>query len=317
MIICVLLVAVAAFPCRADLTIKRETTLGNFMGLGSTKSTEIQYIKGDKSCDETSTEFTGGLMKMTTGGKTMHHSQIVRLDRQLIWNIEPDEKKYSELSFAKFKQMMEQTMKQAADPQLGDENDYDWKTEVKVRSGKENVNGFDCRLIEGISVGVNKKKPADTVTINIKYWHSQSIPGAGELNKFQENFAKAVGLDEFKMQQGLQTLTQAYGRQFAELLEKMKGETGTLVRSVITVEQSGKNDKDDLSENDVEDDDVKAPSQLLGKIGKLAGKSQKSDEKSAKTTLFSATTDLKSIDTKPIDDGKFEIPAGFAKKELK
>jgi len=316
---CACLIAALPTTLRADITLKRETTIDNLMGIGSTKSIETQYIKGDRSCDETETAFTSGLMKMTTGGKAMHRSNIVRLDKQLIWDIEPDEKKYSELTFAKFKQMMELSLGQSSDSQLGEETDYNWKVEVKTGRGSEKVNGFDCRLVEGIAIGVNKKTPTDTITIRVKNWNGQGIAGIDEFNRFQKNYMDAIGLDETAMQKGLQIFAGSFRSQFNELMNKLKSEDGFPVRSTILIERSGTeggNESD--SAEDSEDLEQKTPAQILGKLGKLAGKSKKEKEAdSGKTILMSVTTDLKSIDSKPIDDSKFEVPAGFAKKELK
>ncbi len=319
LVFCTCLIAALPAALQADITLKRETTIDNLMGIGSTKSIESQYVKGDRSCEEMETAFTSGLMKMTTGGKAMRHSSIVRLDKQLIWDIEPDEKKYSELTFAAFKRMMEQSLGASGDSQLGEETDYDWKVEVKTGEGSEKINGFDCRLIEGIAVGVNKKTPTDTIIIKIKNWRGKGIAGIDEFNRFQKNYMEAIGLDESAMQKGLQIFAGAFRGQFNELMNKLKGEDGFPVRSTILIERSGtESEKQSDSAEESEDPEQVNPAAILGKLGKLAGKSKK--EKTAdtgKTILLSVTTDLKSIDSKPIDDSKFEVPAGYAKKERK
>ncbi len=319
LIFCACLIIALPLATNADVTLKRETTIDNLMGIGSTKSTETQYIKGDRSCDETETAFTSGLMKMTTGGKSMRHSTITRLDRQLIWDIEPDEKKYSEMTFAKFKQMLEQSLGKGSDPQLGEETDYQWKVEVKTGAGNEKINGFDCRLIEGKAVGVNKKAPSDTIIINIKNWNSKGIAGIEEYNIFMKNYMNAIGLDESAMQKGLQAFVGAYRGQFNELMNKLKEEDGFPVRSTVLIESSSaKGEKQADTDEDLENPEQGAPAQILGKLGKLGGKSNKDKSSdSGRATLLSVTTDLKSIDSKPIDEGKFEVPAGFTKKEIK
>jgi hypothetical protein len=318
LILIIAVIAGLAVVVNADVTIQRKSVLSSLMGLGGSESQDNQFIKADKSCHDMSTAFTSGMMKKLTGGKASGESQIVRLDRQLVWNLDPQKKTYTEMTFAAMKEMMKQAMAQMGDSGLksDDENLYTWTIEMQPAGNNETVNGFDCKYAAGKAVGVNKRTPADTVIIDYQNWFGQNVAGEKELRQYEENYAAALGLDKMEIQQGMQQFLNSYGEQFKKLADNFKDVGGYPIKTIIEVTKIGAAKK--VSETG-EQEEKESQSGIMGKLGGKLGKmmAQKDDKGGGPAKPFSMTTEVLKIETSTIDDGKFEIPAGYKKIEKK
>jgi len=90
----------------AQITIESITTSDGFMGMGASVSTEKSYTQGDARREESNVKFTGGIMKHMSPKETQ--IEITRLDKEVIWQMNDKDKKYTEMTFAEFKKMMEE-----------------------------------------------------------------------------------------------------------------------------------------------------------------------------------------------------------------
>jgi len=314
----------------ADVTVYQKSTMDNLMGMGGSEVTTTEYYKSDRSCRETGTKFTSGMMKFATGGKETKSMEIVRLDKSLIWDIEPKEKSYTERDFASMKEFMEKGFAteemEEEKPPAEDEDEYIWTVDVKKSDKVENVNGFDSRNVTSTATGVNKKNQADTTIVKMKYWLSENVPGMQEVQNFQKNYALALGMDQMAMQQGMGQMYASYAGQFGKLAEAMKDVRGYPVRTIMEIEKTGMPKKEtkldesgEEKDNDEESiDENSSPTQIMGKLGKMMGKKavKKDDKKVEKSNfMFSITTDVTKVESSAISDSKFEVPGGYKLKK--
>ncbi len=306
-----------------DVTVEMKTSLSGFMGM-KTEGTDIQYIKGDKSFHDITSKLTGGLMNAIPGDKSSTNQQIIRIDKKVIWSLKPENKSYTEMTFDMFKQSMDQAAAamQEMDTEPEEPEDIVWTITVKTSDKSEKIAGYDCKLVTGKAVGINKKDPKDTTTIIINHWLGENIAGGQEINAFQENYAKAMGLDKMDLGQGMASIMKSYGTQFKELAEKMARTNSYPVKTRIEVLSS--TTKTGTSESMDEGDEGQSQSvaDIMSKLGnklgkKAAGKDDKKTQDDNPNRIFMVTSELVNISTAPIDDSKFEIPAGYKKQAAK
>jgi hypothetical protein len=308
---------------QADVTVQMKTTLSGLMGM-STEGQDVQYVKGDRSFHDISSKFTSGMMKTMTGGKSNGTQQIIRIDKQLIWGIKPEDKSYTEMTFDMFKKSLEQSLaaSQEANKKPDEPGDINWVVTVKTSDKIEKIGGYDCKLITGKAIGISKKDAKDTTTIVMNYWLGNNVTGEQELKAFQQNYAKAIAIDEMELQQGMASMMGNYGDQFKQLGEEMAKTKGYPIKTAIDVFSS--TTKTGTSEKMGEGNEEQAQSMadIMGKLGNKLGKKAagKDDKKAADDNpnkIFSMTSEIISISTGAIDDSKFEIPAGYKKQASK
>jgi hypothetical protein len=308
---------------QADVTVQMKTTLSGFMGM-NTESHDVQYVKGDKSFHDITSKISGGFMNALPGDKSSNNQQIIRIDKQIIWSLKPENKSYSEMTFDMFKQSMEQSV--AAMQEMNAEPDEPeniaWTVTVKTSDKNEKVGSYDCRLVTGKAVGINKKNSKDTTIILMNYWLASNVTGEQELKAFQENYAKALNLDEMDLQQGMASMMKNYGNQFKKLGEEMAKSKGYPVKTSIEVLSSTTRTGSSESLGEGDEDQPQSVADIMSKLGnkfgkKDAGKADKKTKDDNPNRIFEMTSELISISTGPIDDSKFEIPAGFKKQAIK
>ncbi len=66
----------------ADVTVTRTTNFGGIMGMGASKSTSVEYIKGDEKRDDRTMKFTGSILSKFGGTHTS--VTIYRVDKNRI-----------------------------------------------------------------------------------------------------------------------------------------------------------------------------------------------------------------------------------------
>jgi hypothetical protein len=308
-----------AIVSQADVVIQKKSSIDNMAGVGGTESSETQYIKVDKSRTEISTKFTSGIMQTMTKGKSTDNIHIVRIDKSLEWNLDTEKKTYTEISFADMKIFLEDARKNYSDSgkPSKEESQYNWTFDVKRSDQVENINGFECKNILAKATGVNKKDPADTIVMNYQNWYGTNISADKEIRAFQENYARAMGIDNLTAEQGAERLLSAYGNQFKQLAESFKDAKGYPVKTKIELGNRGKAKNTENAESGDKANAEQAMSSLMGKLGqKMAKKDEgKSDKKTdASNMIFSMTSELLSIESRPVEDTKFEIPADYKKQ---
>jgi hypothetical protein len=310
-LIVLLLVASVA---QADVTRKVKTTM-HFMG--ESEGTSVEYYAPDRSADESDLHWTSGIMKTMSGGKETKSVTITRLDKGLIWTLQPKDQTYSEMTFAEFRDKMQKGMTQMQeveaekDTTASSEDMYDWKVEVQSDSLPKTINGWSCRNVKLVAVGTNKQDPEDKIWITVDNWNSPDVPGGQEIRDFQMKYAKEIGLDEHLLTPGLMQATGPYEKEFASLVEESKKAPGEAVMGSIEIKRN-----ELVGPSTASLAREAAAAEIKSKLPFGAKKETKSEAPHREERVkFRTTTELLEVTTGPIDAAKFEIPSGYKLKK--
>jgi len=312
----------------AQVTYQEEMTSNGLSGMMAFKSTSTTYLTETAKNQTSEMEFTGSFMKHVASKSKS--ASIVRLDKEVFWDLNIGKKEYTEMTFAEFKKMIKEGMStepmppaQGQEGEKTNEDEYEWeKPVVKVTKGEktQNVNGFKCQnySIQVTTVGKHKKTGIkDTILVVNDLWNSVVMASAIEKMKdFHQNLAKTLGFDQ--PSKGMGAIFSAY----KDYLEKIAAEASKLegypvkstMRMTMTSHAQKSLEKKDEKE---EKSDVDLSNPVGGLLGGFAKKMAKKQMENKSTggakEVFQFSNELKSIKVGDVAADKFEIPSGFKK----
>lgn len=312
----------------AQVTYEEEMISNGLSGMMAFKSTSTTFLTEMSKNQTTEMEFTGSFMKHVA--PKSKSASIVRLDKEVFWDLNIEKKEYTEMTFADFKKMIEEGIGSEPMPQMQgpegnetNEAEYEWeKPVVKVIKGEktQNINGFKCRdyTIQVTTVGKHQKTGIkDTILVVNDLWNSVVMASAMEkMKNFHQNLAQKLGFDQ--PSRGMGAIFSAY----KDYLEKIAAEAAKLegypvkstMRMTMTTHAQKSLEKTDEKE---EKSDVDLSNPVGGLLGGFAKKMAKKQMEKKSTggakEVFQFTNELKSIKVGEVAADKFEIPTGFKK----
>lgn len=245
-----------AHPALADVTFDQRFTLdaGGAMSMFGSEGTSQTQIAGDKSRTDSTIAMKSALASMFSGsGKS---GSIVRLDKELTWNLLPDKQQYSELTFAQVRAQMAEAQKSMKEAQGSagsggalpvSTEGCQWSDgETQVEQGKaiEKVAGIDTRKhvirVKQSCTDPQTKKTCD-ITWLMETWLASNVPGGQQAEQFQQAYAKAMGLDEVMRQaQGpAQSLLSMFSGNWKEVVAEVTKLEGFPLRTVMQMGVGG------------------------------------------------------------------------------
>ena len=238
------LVSALAVSARADVTIQEKTVTTGFGGFGSGTSERTMVVAGDKSRSDESFTYTGRF-KTLVGSKPRASAEIVRLDKELIWSLEPDKKQYGEMTFAQMREAMakgmadaQAEMKKPEHRKAQDQVEMDFKVDVQRTGKKDVINGFKAEnVILTLTATPKDKKSGEKgagYKMTLDQWISNDTKGQSEMLAYYRRFAEKLGVDP-QIKQMAGGLMAEYGEGVKQLAEKMKDLKGYPVRSTMTM----------------------------------------------------------------------------------
>jgi hypothetical protein len=310
----ILAVLLLVSSAQADV-IRKHRTASQFMG--SSEGTSTDYYTADKYTSESTLRWTAGMMKTLSHGKETLSTQITRLDRELVWTLDPAKKTYTEMTFAEFREMMKKGMtemkkSEEEQPDTVAEDMYAWTVQDLSDPQPKTISGWVCHNAHIEATGVNKSDSLDKVIITLDLWNSTQVPGADEIHEFQTRYVKALGLDQLALTPGLVQAAFLYQKQFEALTEAAKKAPGEPVQSVTEIKRhqlQGPSVGKAVAEG--------ARQEVLSRLPFGKKKSEPTPEKPEYVlkTKFRVSTELTEATTTPVGTAKFEIPAGYKLKK--
>jgi hypothetical protein len=241
----VVLAVVLAIPftATADVTVRQRTVSTGLGGFGDGNSVSALTVAGDRARSEDEFTYTGRF-KTFIGKKPKSTVSITRLDRELVWTLEPEKKRYTEMTFAEMREQMrkaaeEMTKAQGAPAASPQDDGMTFTLVVKKTGARETINGFPCEQVIVTCTGKSKNPPPGATTDELRLvmdqWLTPSVPGQNEVTAFYRRMGVALGIErEFA---NMSTMAQRmYGNAMKELAEKLKDLKGYPIRSTFTVE---------------------------------------------------------------------------------
>ncbi|UCE67377.1 MAG: hypothetical protein JSU85_05010 [Candidatus Zixiibacteriota bacterium] len=300
---------VIANSASADVMIKSKAAMGQMLGIGGSESETSVYIKGDKNRTETTTSFKSQMFQMSKQDMTSRSTEIIRLDKEVKWQLEDKDKSYREIFLKSLKPSIGDYKGQESSPAMSspddEAEDYTWTVTVDISENGEVVNGFKSNKAVVNAIGVNKEDVSDTMFVTLKMWRSEELPNIDEIEDFHKKFSEIAGFDEDVSSMRMEEYSSGFGKEFEESAKKIEQMEGYQVKTEMVVQKSSSGEGGD------EESDMSGMMKGLMGVEKGPGEESGSD----RITVISITDEIISVDNSKIDDGMFEIPEGYIRKE--
>ena len=251
------LVALASTNAFADITTQQriEVGAGGVMSFLSSEGTVITYISSDKSRSESVMESKSGLMG--SFGPNLDSYSIMRLDKDLTWQLMPEKQQYSEMTFEQMRAQMEQSKQQLEEMQQSggggalpvSDEDCQWsdpKLEIKETGEKQrfaNVKAEKHIITVQETCTVPESGQTCVLTWTMENWMAKRMPGDDEAMAFNKALAKKLSTED--MMSGVQAASRGLLSMFEagweEALDEVSELKGFPVKTVMQMEMGGEN----------------------------------------------------------------------------
>jgi len=341
---CVVGVLVSA-AAQADVTMQEQMSLSGagMMKMANMSGTTSTTISGDRARTESNLQFESGLMRTFARGAGGPHVEIVRLDQDKIYSLNPNKKTYTETTFEEMRAQMQQAMEQMNKAQASqqqstsgvDESQCEWsdpKSEVKRTGEKALIAGFQAEHVTVTATQSCRDKKTGQVCdfgLALDQWVAPDFQASGEAQSYQRAYAEKLGLGT------------ASSRDFAERAQSMfgryKGIWGELGSKLATLDLKGYPVKTGFSlgvggpqcqstqQTQAQGGPQAAPSiggALGGALGGMFKKKQPEPAQQAAPSptmagglmpLMSMSNELVSISRDAVNPQSFEVPGDYKK----
>jgi len=230
----------AATTTRADVVIEQTLDLDGVAGFSmlAMQGKSTTSLTADKSRTDSDMQFKSKLMN-TFAGKHGNTSEIVRLDKGVVYDLQHKDKKYTEMTFAEMRAAMDKAMQQAdaaaqqAEAQQQqqlpvDADECQWSppvVEAKETGEHATIAGFETKRaivsLKQTCTDPKTQKACDMVW-TIDQWLAAQAPGEAESRAFGQNYAKALGLDSAGVEAMASRMRQAFSQYKSSWTEAMK-----------------------------------------------------------------------------------------------
>jgi len=238
--------------CWADVTLEQSVSVvgGGAMSVMNSTGTVTTAVSGNRGRTENRMESTSRLMK--TFAKNANTATIVLLDDEKMLNLMPEQRQYSEVTFAQMRQQMEQGMDQVEETQAGgglpvSEEECQWSEpiiNVQKTGNKEKFAGYKAR--QSIITAMQSCTVPDTgkscdMKWTLEYWNAKKIRGEDEARAFQEGMAVAMGGEELLALAKVNTrgMMAMFKGGWEEVLTQSGDLEGYPVKTVMSLEMGG------------------------------------------------------------------------------
>lgn len=256
-----------------------------------------------------------------------HHASIIDLDKETITDINFDRKQYSVMTFAQMKQMLEQ-MSQGMKSQEAQNANVQFKVSAKDTGAKKQIAGFDAHeMILTMEMQGTDQQTGNTggMTTTSDMWLAPKVDGYDEIRDFRKRMAEKLNWtpDSF----GGMGARPDMAKGFAELAKESSKLDGMPVFETVTMGMHAEGQAGGQAappqEQQQQANKPSIGSVLGGRFGGFGRKKQSDDQNSqgqqgsssASGTLIEMTMEMSGFSNAAVDDGKFEVPAGFKQVE--
>jgi hypothetical protein len=312
----------------ADLKTETFARASMLTGLGSTEISTVTQYQSDKRAENQTSKMVGGIGGMFAG-KPQTSVEITRIDKDLIWEVNPPKKTYTERPIA----LPAGTETKADRRQSGPEQKpYKIvKSELKVTKtgAAKDINGFACKeylITWEVVMEDTASKGKVTQVMTTDLWDT---PLTDQLKKaqaieaeFSKKLAKKLGIGlspEAASQLGAGMLTSMYGldpKETSGKLEDVRKEMAKVEGYPIVTEVKWQVKNDSAARKpEPKEEPEEPPTSLGGLIGNKIAKSIAPSKPKEEGVMFSSYQEVKSISLDAVPETTFEVPDGYKKVE--
>ncbi len=322
------LTTLAASLAIADLKIESSTRASMLTGLGTTEVVSVTAYQGEKRTENQTSSVVGGVGGMIVG-KPQTSVEVTRLDKDLVWDLNPPKKTYTERPLA----MPSQTEVKSERRQSGPDQGKPYKivkAELKVNKtgAAKEINGFPCvEYLVTWEVVLEDTASKGTVTqvMTTDLWNTPLTDKLKQARKtedaFNRGYAEKLGLGippQEVDRLGAGMLTSMYGldpKETAGKLEQVGRELAKVEGYSIVTEVKWQVQDDSAAAKKPEPEPEPAPRSLRGLIRQEVAKSITPDKPKDESVIYSSYQEIKSVSLDAVPETEFEIPDGYKKAE--
>ena len=314
----------------ADLKTETLTRASLLTGIGTTEVQSATQYQGDKRATNQTSKMVGGVGGMFAG-KPQTSVEITRLDKDLVWDLNPPKKTYTERPIA----LPAGTEVKGERRQSGPDQGKPYKivkSELKVTKtgAMKDINGFPCAeylVTWELVLEDTASKGTVTQLMTTDLWNTPLTDKLKQAQKteteFNRSYGKKLGVEVSPQETdrlGAGMLTSMYGLDPKETAGKLEQVGKELAKvegySIVTeVKWQVKDDSAAAKKPEPDPEPEPAPRSLHGLIGKELAKSMTPDKPKDEGVIFSSYQEIKSVSLDAVPETDFEIPDGYKKVE--
>ena len=241
---------------RADVSIQQKTSL-EVASMIRMHGATVMNLTADKKREDTETHCEG-MMSLVCGN--LQGGEIVRLDRDVTWHLEPAKKRYREQTFATPEELAAMRAKMQSNlekmrscPVSQKQQPIDKskctmsppKFEVHKTEDKMAIAGHDAQKTSATMTETCTDKESgdvcDTVVALDVWLTADSLPGSGDRRAFDAAYAKKLGLDDAQgiMRGEVAKFLAPYQSQIKQLTDKSGDFKGQPLKTSLRVMMGG------------------------------------------------------------------------------
>ena len=287
-----------AFPAWADVTYQQEMKASGMMKMFMRAQNTTTDISGDKMRTEVKNDV-----------------QIVDVAAEKIYQLDTKKKTYSVTTFEEMKKQIEAGMATLQQKKSEGGQEVSAKADIKVTEtgNTETIDGLNCRqflMQTDLEIEDQSKDQEATMSTLTELWLAKDAPGTAEINAFYRKMAEKLGTTAI----GRQMMSEeGQGNQFAGSMQQMADEMrkldGFTMRSVFYFGDAEAAKKEATGGGAEKEE--KGGGGLGGFMKKIPG----AGGGGGGGILTKLTTEVKKIETKPINPEKFTVPSDYKQVE--
>ncbi|HEX7116020.1 MAG TPA: hypothetical protein VF193_12885 [Steroidobacter sp.] len=341
---CTVAAILSAGAASADVTIEERMSLSGagMMKMMNMTGTTVTTIAGDRARTETNMRFESGLMRTFARGAGQS-VEIVRLDQDKIYMLDPNNKTYTETTFAAQRAQMERAIEQMQQGQASqqqaasgvDESQCEWsepKAEVKRSGETATIGGYKAERITVTATQSCKDKKTGQVCdfgIALDQWIAPDFEAAEDTLAYQRMYAEKLGLDAAGSRNFVERAESMFGRYegiWSEIATHMKDLNGYPVKSTFGLGVGGPQCQT-AQQAETSEESAPPPTSITGAIGgalggllkrKKAEQPAQQDEASSLLPgglipLMTLSNELVSMRQDKAEASLFEVPPDYKK----
>jgi len=330
----------ASAAAHADVTLEERMSVGGagLMTMANMSGTSKTMIAADRARTESNLRFESGMMRALARGAGQS-TQIVRLDQDKIYTLDPNKKTYTETTFAETRAQMQEAMDaqrkaQASQQQATsgvDESQCEWsepKGEVKRTGEKALIAGHTAERVTITATQSCKDNKTGQVCdfgLALDQWLAPNFEAADETIAYHRAYAEKLGLGAASSRDFAERAEAMFGRYqgiWKEIALKMSDVQGYPVKSSIGLGVGGPQCQS--TQETQAAGGPQSPLSIGGALGGMFGRKKEPAQPAAATPpatmpgglmpLMTVSTELLSVTKGAVSPAMFEIPSDFKKK---
>jgi hypothetical protein len=268
---------------------------------------------------------------------TKDRATVIDLSKENITEVDFAKKTFSVMTFVEMKQALENAMQRMQSRQSNSQVDANFQVSAKVTGQTKTIQNLDAKelLVTMALEGTDKDSGhSGSMTTEMHNWMAE-VPGYEEVKEFHRKMGEKMGYLFGSGMTQISMMRPEMATGLAQAAKEMAKLDGMPVQSIMKMTAAGDGQMGDASpqpaaptSSDVAGAAAQSQaSRLPGGLGSLASglgglgrrKQQapptQASQPAGQGSLIEMTTDLTSFSSGPVDESKFEVPAGFKQVE--